>query len=167
MTTMEFSSLINGAFYELSMLGISADSAESTKEYWKDFTEHRYEQETDPLEITSIEQYREAITSCEASGKFLGHYGEDDYCGQIAHIKSAGSGGELSPDNVLHLHAHVHVPEQHQHGWVEFLEKYPHLRKKVERALGHEVAAVTSSENAPERPMRTSGNDSAEELDIF
>lgn len=167
MTTMEFTDVINGAFIELSHLDIPEKNQMDALDYWKDFIAFRYDQEEDPLNIKSITEYREKITSCEASGKFLGHYGEDDYCGQIAHIKSEGSGGTLTPDNVLHLHALVHVPDQHQHGWKTFVEKFPHLRNKVEKALGYKLDGTEQPEIEPESPLRSSVTYPEHELEIF
>lgn len=48
------------------------------------------------------------------------------------HIKSRGSGGDDTSDNLMFLCAEDHHLV-HQEGPVRFVEKYPHLRAKVTR----------------------------------
>ncbi len=51
-----------------------------------------------------------------------------------AHIVSVGSSGIEEPWDWLRLHISHHRFLQHQKGWVEFLNKYPHLIGRVARA---------------------------------
>ena len=162
MNTKEFARVIQGAFDELASLGVTMDNSADVKNYWQKFTEFKHEIEAEDQEVTDIEDpalpppddpitaYRKGTTICEASGKFIGVYGEDTYIGQVAHIKSKGAGGTDEAANFLHLHPDVHVPEQHQHGWGEFLVEYSHLRFKVEKALGYHVPPPPSPDGSTE-----------------
>src|SRR5688500_1174103 len=54
-----------------------------------------------------------------------------------AHIKSRGAGGPDLKENVIPL-CRQHHSEQHQRGWIRFIQKYFHIRLKLE-ALGWEI----------------------------
>lgn len=67
-----------------------------------------------------------------------------DACGimhpvlEWAHVWPKGSGGPTEPWNLLNLGSEHHVGDQHTVGWEDFLQRFPHLRKKVENALKRE-----------------------------
>lgn len=51
-------------------------------------------------------------------------------------IRSRGAGGEEIPENQLRLCVDCHR-FFHQVGPVTFIERYPHLKKKIEQALAY------------------------------
>jgi hypothetical protein len=146
LNTIEFSHLIEGVFKELAEHGVSLDSGAKIIGYWREWYTWRGTVGGDPLagSYKNIEDYKERIPYCEACLTHLGTTAP----GSIAHIVSKGAGGVLEDWNVFHLCDTCHTglnPEvgmldfdkttsQHQHGWDAFLEKYPHLRWKYEKA---------------------------------
>jgi hypothetical protein len=82
----------------------------------------------DPLDEVTEKEWRDTHVYSEASG--LGGIIE------LAHIVSRKRAPACkdAPWNWIALTAEEHR-DQHQHGWNEFLQKYPHLRGRVERAL--------------------------------
>lgn len=125
---------IDRQFNRLAYNGVSFDSAVQLADYWR-----KWRQELNDksivlhTEITDKEQYKALTPICEATNKYIGDVGE------VAHIKARGMGGNSGTDketsaNWLHLCREAHQ-YQHQHGWDEFIEEYPHLRDKVEKAL--------------------------------
>lgn len=164
LTTVEFSSLIEGVFKELAVHGVSVDVAEKIHLYWREWYTWRGTTGGDPLagSYKNVMEYKERIPYCEACLKYLGH----DNPGSIAHIVAKAQGGSLDDWNIFHLCDTCHTglnPEsemldfdrtvsQHQHGWEAFLEKYPHLRWKYEEAqrLHAEVKYPATALPAPE-----------------
>lgn len=57
-----------------------------------------------------------------------------------AHIKTRGSGGNDSPENILPL-CRRHHTEQHAVGFVRFIEKHPVMEHHL-RARGWEVESI-------------------------
>lgn len=84
--------------------------------------------DTDINEYRTIEEMREKIRYSEASGR----------CENIefAHIVSRGADAEDIDEtwNLLALTHDEHIQVQHAKGWEVFLEKYPHLKGRVEKA---------------------------------
>lgn len=150
LTTVEFSRLIEGLFKELAEHGVSLESSARIVDYWREWNVWRGGQPDDPLSgsYKNADEYRERIPYCEACLKYLGA----DEPGSIAHILSRGAGGADDDWNLFHFcdscHTGINTPDsmkgfgkavvQHQYGWEVFLEKYPHLKRKWERA--HEKA---------------------------
>jgi hypothetical protein len=80
------------------------------------------------VEYQSLEDFMVLHPFCDACG--IKHSSME-----WAHIWPKGSGGPTEPWNLLHLGSEHHVPEQHSQGWEMFLEKYPHLKPKVAKAM--------------------------------
>lgn len=131
MSTVEFSRLIEGTFFQLAHCGISDDIAMQIIAHWKKWHKWRGEQAEDPLGMTykDDDDYRARVPFCEACGLYLA-----DGEGQMAHIVSKGSGGSDAGWNKFRLCTQDHIYIQHQNGWIAFLERYPHLAGKVEHA---------------------------------
>jgi len=131
LNTVEFSRLIEGVFKELAEHGVEETGSQIIGLYrdWQTLREKE-----DPLEgsYKDAEEYRERVPYCEACLKYLG--GEER--GSMAHIVSRGAGGPDADWNYLHLCDEDHVLVQHSQGWEAFLERYPHLRWKWEKAHG-------------------------------
>lgn len=137
MDTEEFSFLITSVFKHLAEAGTFVESPQDIRQYWRQYYEWRGIQKTDPLKIKTIEEYRDMVPYCEACLKYtrvIDEFGTEQDTGHMSHIVSKGSGGEMIPENFLHLCSEHHIGDQHQHGWEEFLEEFPHLRWKVEQA---------------------------------
>jgi len=135
LNTFEMATLIEGIFYQIAENGCPVEFSETVKTFFRNWYVWRFEQKEDPIRYESEKDYRERVPYCEATLEYLGAYGTETYQGNIAHIVSKGAGGKDEPWNFLHLKGSVHVEEQHQHGWASFLEQYPHLRGKVDRAM--------------------------------
>ena len=166
LTTVEFSRLVEGVFKELAEHGVSVESGSRIIGHWREWQEWRGRQEKDPLadDYKGEKEYKERIPYCEACLKYIGDAGG----GSIAHIVSRGAGGSSETDNLLHLCDTDHVLFQHAHGWEAFLEKYPHLRWKVETARGDRSPEGEESVPVPvagEAEIPTSRNRAAKEDD--
>jgi hypothetical protein len=65
-------------------------------------------------------------------------------CNQVptdrAHIRSKGAGGSWADDNIIQL-CRQHHSEQHQGGWIKFIEKYKTIGE-VLKSKGWEVRDV-------------------------
>ncbi|HSA75409.1 MAG TPA: HNH endonuclease signature motif containing protein [Candidatus Nitrosocosmicus sp.] len=159
MDVSEFNRLIEGDFYELASNGISVSNPQEIESYWNQWYTWRGKQEVDPLEKTylGIDDYRRRVSMCEACKKYLG--GEER--GSIAHIISRGAGGCDEAWNILRLCDEHHTGiggveydviifdkliAQHKTGWQIFLDSFPHLAWKVNKALKH-VSPQTHVEN--------------------
>lgn len=128
--TVQMTQWIENIFDRLAMLGVSFENSSDIAEYWR---QHREFIDKNNIQINSgkdiISDYKKANSSCEACGKYIAENGH------LAHIKSIGSGGLNKSYNFLHLCQECHVTIQHQKGWTFFIEKFPHLEKKIEDAL--------------------------------
>lgn len=137
MDTEEFAELINAVFKHLAEAGTMVESQNDIRNYWRQYYEWRGTKKKDPLKIKSMEEYRRMVPYCEACLTYTwqtDEFGKDVDTGHICHVVSAGSGGELIPENVFHFCGKHHIEDQHKYGWEKFLEEFPHLRWKVERA---------------------------------
>lgn len=134
MTTSEFSLLIEAAFRELAEFGVDVGDAEEVAQYWDNWNAIRAKAGGDPLDSATPEEYARRVPFCEATLEYLGDRGH------VAHIRSRGAGGADEGWNLLRLSDRVHVLVQHTKGWGEFMRRYPHLRWKIEKALGTERA---------------------------
>lgn len=151
LNTVEFSRLIEGVFKELAEHGVGIENSDQIGQYWREWMTWRGTV-GDPLSgsYKDIQEYRERVPYCEACLKYLG----PDNPGSIAHIVSRGAGGTLDDWNIFHFCDSCHTglltgtdddsfdkaTVQHMHGWAAFLEKYPHIRWKWEKA--HERAGA-------------------------
>jgi len=128
-------------FNRLAMMGVPLPDANAKlKSWWMDWMmvieEHRIELHAEEL---SKDAYRELHPLCEGCMAFIGSGG-----GHLAHIKSVAAGGE-EPEHAkgaewLHLCPNCHLGVQHAKGWGALIGEHPHLKGKVDRALG--VAAT-------------------------
>lgn len=96
--------------------------------------------------ITGVE-YKRLNPICEATGQYLGNGG-----GSLAHIKARGMGGNPEshkdlPANWLHLSDSAHMEFDNVAGRIAFLKKYPHLRYKIETALGKDIPCCEKNIN--------------------
>lgn len=113
---------------------LSLDAQSEVKKIFVAWQEHRGGMKLDPLDYDddgkplSELAWREKHKVSDASG--IGGRLE------LAHIVSRGANTKLidNPENWLMLTYEEHRLVQHQNGWDEFLERYPHLRGRVLRA---------------------------------
>jgi hypothetical protein len=135
MDSREMTQLIEGVIAEINEAGVNFTEMADFDRYWQEYNKLRFSGGSDNgyRDDESLEQYRYRVNYCEACRKYL-RPGTGGYDGQLAHIVSRGTMGEDATWNILHLCARDHTGTQHQHGWDEFLERYPHLIRKVEMA---------------------------------
>lgn len=160
MNTLEVSRVIEGAFRELSIMGVHLSSSE-VKNWYLEWRTWRGKLKLDGLESTyqSLQDYRERVPFCEAS---LKHLGPTE--GHLAHIVSRGASGESDETwNYLHLSAEVHIGLQHTKGWVEMLSTYPHLMGKVNAARRfHGMEPIGKPEDLYDDLLMKDGDESNE-----
>jgi hypothetical protein len=146
MNTVEASQLIEGAFRELALMDCNVTESSKIKNFYIEWRTWRGQLKHDGMDETykSLDDYRDRVPFCEATLVRL-QPGE----GHLAHIVSSGASGESNePWNFLHLCAEVHIGLQHTKGWVEMLEKYPHLMGKVNVARKrHGLQAIKKPED--------------------
>lgn len=138
MSTVEMAKVVEGAFTELSVMGIPLTST-NIANYWVEWYNWRARQGVDPFtEVARTkEEYRQAVPVCEACMKGLtttDNYGNERYSGQIAHIVSRGSGGSDEQWNLMHLCTDCHIHLQHQQGWAYLVKQHPHIGFRVANA---------------------------------
>ena len=155
---------IEHLFNRLAMMGIPLPEDQvRLKTWWLDWIdsieEHRVELHAEEV---SKDQYRELHPLCEGCGEFIGLGG-----GHVHHIKSVGAGGaEPTLDrgaNWLHLCPKCHAIWTSVGGGVKaFIEKCPHLKSKIERALAEpalgEVAETVKKSHEESVAMERQGN---------
>jgi hypothetical protein len=131
MNTLEMGVLIDGIFRELAQLGIEFTDAGDIDRYWLEFYEWRGKQKEDPLagQYESVKDYKEKVVFCEACRKFL-----QPNEGQVAHIVSTGAGGIDYGFNLFRLCTECHINAQHQQGWDKLVDKFPHIKWKIDKA---------------------------------
>lgn len=139
MSKGEFAELIQGAFHEIAAQGVPFYSAPDIQKYWAEFYKWRWKDGSDLVVFKTLEDYREKVNYCEACMKSLkynaeSHAYEDDFIGHLAHIVSKGAGAGDTQGEVLHLCPTCHIQDQHAKGWLQFIQKYPHLEYKIEKA---------------------------------
>lgn len=134
MSTVEYAKVINFLIDQACERGIDI------KDIWILFTQWRFQQKKDPMEGTYADDrdYREKHPLCEACGEYLIRI--DRNIGELAHIRSVGSGGEQvtgAHDDwdwlMLCTDCHRHVA--HQKGWSEIIRRSPWIEPKIRRAL--------------------------------
>lgn len=127
--TMEASRFIEGLLYHIStQCSLPLDLQATVRSVLYQWQVWRGKQTVDINDGRDIGQLREMARYSEASGR----------CGQIelAHIVSRGSDAQDIDEswNLIALTHEEHRQVQHQKGWDNFLQLYPHLRGRVERA---------------------------------
>lgn len=138
----EFTQLIEMDFAILSEIGVhSVENGEQVRGYFLEWQNWRGKQKVDPLTHASLAEYDERVPYCEACLCPLAK-GE----GQLAHIVSAGAGGDTRPVteedvedrqrvwNRVKLCSRDHIFLDHQNGDEELIGNYPHLAYRVNRA---------------------------------
>jgi hypothetical protein len=151
--SMEGARFIDGLLYHLAtMCDLQTDTASTVFDVMCQWEEWRGSLEIDPIDYSDLDctklltetEWREKHRVSEASGRG----------GDIirAHIVSRGAD---SPDiekawNWMALLHDEHM-QQHQIGWDEFLQIYPHLRGRVERARC--MAGKLELKNLPKSPQ--------------
>lgn len=132
MTQEEAAAFIGELLSEVSEVSswLQKDQQAEVRSVFEAWQAWRSTLDRDPLDQSDTEkEWRRRHPVCDACGiKKPGL--------QIAHIVSRGADPvhQKSPWNWLHLCPEDHGGFQHQKGWESFLEKYPHLRGRVEKA---------------------------------
>lgn len=139
LNTIEMSRVIGGAFHELLMMGLNVDSAAKVQRYWIEWNSWRGRQAVDPFSqaFVDIEEYRRAVTYCEACLRGLmatDEHGVEAHLGALAHIVSRGAGGSDELWNRLMLCDDCHNAVQHLQGWAAMVTKFSHLTWKIAQA---------------------------------
>ncbi len=127
--TVAAARFIDGLLYHLATeCQLSYDMQADVRKVLYEWEMWRGQQEKDFNDNATVSEWRERAVYSEASG--LG--GNVD----CHHIVSRGSAPQFADCawNVLALTREEHI-FFHQNGWNVFLDKYPHLRGKVERAF--------------------------------
>lgn len=140
--TKEMAEWIDMLFNRLAYHGVSVTNPGEILNYWHKFRQHVNDNKIDESDkIMTQEAYKEKHPVCEACGINVIQFGH------LAHIKAIGMGNKRQKEphknyssNWLHLCPDCHIGIQHQQGWAPFLEKYPHLKYKVGKALKREYA---------------------------
>ena len=131
--TKQMTQWIEMLFNRLAEMGLTFENSAKIKDYW-DKWQNRKNKEKIKIDNdkNTIQEYKNSHINCEACSRFIGG---DMELGNLAHIKSVGSGGKNKATNFLHLCGNCHIEIQHQKGWTFFCSKYPHLKNKIENAL--------------------------------
>ncbi|MGP1459867.1 MAG: hypothetical protein ACTTKL_11280 [Treponema sp.] len=127
--TVAAARFIDGLLYHLATeCSLSYDLQADVRSVLYDWEIWRGKQKTDFADSMSLDEWRKHAVYSEASGM-----GGNVDC---HHIVSRGSAPQFANCawNVLALTREEHE-FFHRHGWDAFLDKYPHLRGKVERAF--------------------------------
>lgn len=130
--TKQMKQWIDMLFNRLSDMGLNFDNSAQIKYYWEKWKEHKEKDQKINNDSDNIQEYKKNHSDCEACGHYIGG---DIGLGQLAHIKSIGAGGKNKAYNYLHLCGNCHLKIQHQKGWTEFCQLFPHLKNKIENAL--------------------------------
>jgi hypothetical protein len=149
--SLEGARFIDGLLNHLAVLcDLDTDTQATVVSVLVDWENWRGTLQVDPMDYADLEctryltegEWRERHPVSEASG--VGGYIER------AHIVSRGADGAdiEKPWNWIALTHEEHIGMQHQKGWEEFLQAYPHLRGRVKRA--RELAGKLELENTAE-----------------
>jgi hypothetical protein len=123
MNSYEASLLIEGAFRELALMGLSLEGSSKIANYWIEWRNWRGEAKKEEWDLRSIEEYRQAVPYCEACRQPGEH---------MAHIISKGAGARSGEAGYfLHLCTTHHIGLQHTAGWVRLVKEFPHLKWKI------------------------------------
>ena len=127
--TMQASRFIESLLYHIStQCDLPTDLQATVRSVLYQWQIWRGKQEVDINDNRNIDDLREMVRYSEASGR----------CErlELAHIVSRGADyADIEESwNIIVLTHDEHRQVQHQHGWDTFLEMYPHLRGRVEKA---------------------------------
>lgn len=116
-------------FHLATMCELSIDLQSSVRKFIYEWEEWKHKEENEFEEFSSVEEMREKVVYSEASGKggvlHFHHIVTRGAC--LAAIDKTWNLMALTPDEHNFYHQQCKT-------WDEFLEVYPHLRGKVERA---------------------------------
>lgn len=113
---------------------VDYESKIEVSEIFKEWLEHRGYLKTDYCDCNEDGEYLDVDTWRELNTMSFASGSKENL--EIAHIVSKGS-DEIHRDcvwNMMLLTHEEHIEVQHRYGWDYFLEIYPHLRGRVERA---------------------------------
>jgi len=129
MNTEQAGRFINSLLFHLATLcELSIDLQSSVRKFIYEWEEWKYKPENEFEEFSSIEEMREYVIFSEASGRTPVHYHHIVSRGACpAAIDKAWNILALTPDEHNFFH-------QQCKNYDEFLERYPHLRGKIETA---------------------------------
>jgi len=162
-STLEMSAFLDRIFDELAEMDIDLTDPEEIGTYWKQHKETMREKKVilRAAEVFTTEEYKEAVKQCEACGAPVWH---EDVGSSCAHIAAVGMGGHRQRRylgaELMHLCDPCHAAYDNGKGRAQFLVDYPHLKHKIEEALGKEISTDGRQSNEPDEADR-------EELDIF
>jgi hypothetical protein len=123
-------------FNRLAIMGTDVTEPDEIKRYWVRFQKKMNNNKIILYEKKiKVSEYKKKNPLCEACGAFIARGG-----GSLAHIKARGMGGNVEkekemPSNWLHLCDPCHAYFDNGKGRDLFLQKYSHLRHKIEKAL--------------------------------
>ncbi|GHV89886.1 hypothetical protein AGMMS50268_03890 [Spirochaetia bacterium] len=152
--SIEGARFIDGLLHHLATVcDLSMDSQASVVDVMWEWEEWRGNMKIDPMDYSDLActqllteaEWREKHPVSEASGKG-GRI-------ELAHIVTRGADGKdiEMPWNWIALLHEEHIGMQHQKGWDEFLQIYPHLRGRVERA--RQMAGKLELKALPKKPQ--------------
>lgn len=145
------------------------------KQVFEDYIEFRSSLSKDPVdmrngEYLSTEEWLKInnVSMASGSGEAL----------EIAHIISKGSAPQFRDCcwNFIRLTHEEHIEVQHRFGWEHFIELYPHLRGRIERAeklSGHKVLGRSTVEvvkdlfDGEEVSVQDLAKQASSDIDIF
>jgi 5-methylcytosine-specific restriction endonuclease McrA len=133
LSTVEFA----GAIEWLIRQAVDRADPVDIRDIWILFTQWRYGQSYDPVQYSSLEEYKEAHPLCECCGEFLLQRDQEGiyrHIGHLSHIVSRGAGGSDSTDNIFVLCTRCHQA-QHTHGWDEIVKRAGFLKPKITKAF--------------------------------
>lgn len=127
--TIQMAQWIDRIFNRLACHGIEVTQPDQIQEYWQKWRQTLNNKNIFLNNNSDYLEYKKNNPICEACGTFIGENG------QLAHIKSQGSGGTDHASNYLHLCSKCHLERQHIKGFDHFKKLYPHLSNKIDAAL--------------------------------
>lgn len=137
--TVQMAQWIDRQMNRMAYFGIPTEKQAELHRAWKDWRQMLNDEKIVLHDdVITIAEYKEAVPICEATGTWLGSGGS------VAHIDARGIGGnpedwKNTAANYLHLTDEAHNLFDNGKGRDLFLERYPHLRHKVERSLKKEI----------------------------
>jgi hypothetical protein len=142
MTTVELGQVIDALFDELAGMGVT--NTEEIGLYWQRWRQHLADEGIELYTGTYTKDvYRTMVVHCEACGKYIADGG-----GSIAHVIAKGMGGDPSEDTTftaaerMHLCDPCHASYDNGQGRAAFIERFPHLKRKIEEGVKKEVVDV-------------------------
>lgn len=145
-TTKQMAEWIDMIFNRLAENGVAVTNPGEIQLYWNEWRRSLDAQKISLHSDAQTEkEYKERNPICEATGQYIGTGGS------LAHIRARGMGGKAevwkdNPENWLHLCDEAHAEFDNGKGMAEFVEKYPHLKAKIEAAYQHKEQEIVEEE---------------------